>query len=302
MTRSSTVLADGFGLLEGPRWHDGRLYASDMFGGRVLAFALDGNHEVVTEVPAQPSGLGWDCQGRLLISSMNDQKLLRLENGELREFADLSGYVDGPANDMVVDTEGRAYVGNFGDLDAFGRTQLVRVDPDATVTRVGSELYFPNGACITPDGKTLLVAESFVARISAFDIAPDGSLNNRRDWATFGEPVDTTVPSDLANLYTLLPFMVDGMALDAEGCLWVADAMGNGALRVREGGEIVDRVSTEEQTAFAVALGGADGRTLFLCCATPNSPTVDHQAAPVSTLRTCQVDVAAAPAPAAQTV
>lgn len=291
MTRDVRTIADGFSLLEGPRWRDGRLYASDFYTRRVLSFAPDGSYETVADVEGQPSGLGWDSRGRLLISSMLDQKLLRLEeDGQLVVVATLSDHVGGSANDMVVDSHGAAYVGNFGDLDDLGKTELVRVDPDGTVTKTGGEVYFPNGSCITPDGKTFLLAETFLGRISAFDILGDGLLANRRVWAQFGEPVDTTDMNTAANSLPILP---DGMCLDAEGCLWVACAKSNGAYRVREGGEILEKVEVGEQTVFALALGGDDGRTLYLCCAAPIM-TIDHASAHEATLRACQVEVPAA--------
>lgn len=290
MARDVRIIAEGFSLLEAPRWHDGRLYASDFYTRRVLAFSPDGTHETVAHVEGQPSGLGWDQEGRLLISSMLDQKLLRLEGGQLVEVADLREHLDGPANDMVVDGNGAAYVGNFGDLDQLGKTQLVRVAPDGGVMQTGGEVFFPNGSCITPDGKTFLLAETFLGRISAFDVMDDGLLANRRIWAQFGDPI---VMTDTATAANSLPILPDGMCLDAEGCLWVACAKSHGAYRVREGGEIIEKVEVGEQTVFAPALGGEDGKTLYLCCAAPIM-TLDHAASHEATLRVCQVDVPAA--------
>lgn len=290
--RDVRIVAEGFSVLEAPRWREGRLYASDFYTRRVLAFEPSGSYQTVVEVEGQPSGLGWDPQGRMLISSMNDQKLLRLEDGQLSEVADLGKWTDGPANDMVVDAKGRAYVGNFGDLTQLGRTNLVRVDPDGSVSHAAEDLYFPNGSCITPDGRTFLVAETFAGRISAFDIAPDGTLSNRRVWAAFSDPVDA---KDLDEAVRLLPILPDGMCLDAEGCLWVACAKGNGAYRVREGGELLEKVETGDQAVFAAMLGGDDGKTLFLCCAAP--VPADHTADHTATLRACAVDVARAGLP-----
>ncbi len=284
------IVAEGFSLLEAPRWHKGRLYVSDFYTRRVLAFDAHGVCETVAHVEGQPSGLGWDRQGRLLISSMLDRKLLRLESGKLEERADLSGWCDGPANDMVVDAQGRAYIGNFGDMEQLGRTSLVRVDPDGMVTKTGGEVFFPNGACITADGKTLLLAETFIGRISAFDIAPDGQLTNRRAWARLGGPDE---PADLGDAIERLPILPDGMCLDAENCLWVACPKSCAAYRIGEGGQILDTVSTGAQGVFSVCLGGDDGKTLYLCCAAPLG-TDDHAVVHEATLRACTVSVPAA--------
>jgi len=293
VTRDVRIIAEGFSLLEAPRWRNGRLYVSDFYTRRVLSFAPDGSHDSVAEVEGQPSGLGWDPQGRLLISSMNDQKLVRLEGSELVEVADLSKWMDGPANDMVVDASGRAYLGNFGDLTELGRTSLVRVDADGSMSKTGGDVFFPNGSCITPDGKTFLLAETFKGRISAYDIEPDGSLSGRREWARLADPIDTTDVVEAANK---LPICPDGMCLDAEGCLWVACAKSHGVYRIREGGEILEKIETGEQTVFATMLGGDDGKTLYLCCAAPIL-TVDHATTHEATLRACKVDTPAAGLP-----
>ena len=291
--RDVQLIAKGFSLLEAPRWKNGRLYASDFYTRRVLAFDEAGNCETVAEVEGQPSGLGWDPEGRLLIVSMNDRKLLRQENGELTEVADFSALCAGPANDMVVDSDGRAYIGNFGDAAALGRTRLIRVDPDGTVTPTGEDVFFPNGSCITPDGKTLLVAETFLGRISEFDIGAGGALSNRREWATFGDPGGT---ADMAEAAKILPILPDGMCLDAEGCLWVACPQSHGVYRVRKGGEIVEKIEIDGQSAYAAMLGGEDRRTLYMCCAAPLF-TDDHSIIHEATLRACRVDVPAAGLP-----
>jgi sugar lactone lactonase YvrE len=303
------TLAEGLSFLEGPRWHDGRLFASDFYNHRVLAFQSDGKYETVVEVPNQPSGLGWLPDGRMLVVSMKDRRVMRLEEGgpgygvspgspgygvspgDLVEHADLSGLAKGHCNDMVVDTSGRAYVGNFGfDLmSGQDRTDavLVRVDPDGTVTVVAEEVMFPNGSVITPDGGTLILAETMGQRLSAFDIGTDGSLSNRRVWAAFGEPATAT---DLGGVLAQLKVAPDGICLDAEGAVWFADSLGNRVVRVREGGEVVDEISTGDLGVFACMLGGDDGRTLFLCAAptfVEAMASADHQAR----LLACRVDV-----------
>lgn len=280
-----TPLASGFSFLEAPRWHDGRLWLSDFYTHRVLTVDLAGRVETVAEVPQQPSGLGWLPDGRLLVVSMRDRRLLRREpDGTLVLHADLAGIAGGHCNDMVVDAQGRAWVGNFG-FDLMGaatpqRATLARVDPDGRVHAAAEGLCFPNGSAITPDGRTLLVGESFGNRVSAFDIAPDGSLGPRRDWAAFA-PLPTA--TDFMGVLGQLVIAPDGCTLDAEGCLWIADAIGQRVVRVREGGEFVQTLSTAPLGVFACALGGDDGRTLFLCVA----PDFDEHAR--STAREAQL-------------
>jgi sugar lactone lactonase YvrE len=297
-TREVTVLREGFSFLEGPRWHDGRLWASDFFTRRVLAFDEDGAAETIcTLADSSPSGLGWDVEGRLLISSMLDRRVLRLDGGELDEVADLSGHAAWHANDMLVDEAGRAYVGNFGFDDeadpTLRATDLLRVDPDGSVHVAARDVIFPNGMAITPDRGTLLLAETFAGRISAFDRAPDGALSSRRIWAQFA-PRELTTTTEACASGVPLP---DGMALDAEGALWIGHAAGGGALRVAEGGEVLETVRAPHgQAVFAVALGGEDRRTLFMCAAEPygqGNPAERH----VARLLACRVDVAGAGRP-----
>lgn len=262
-----TVVTDRH-FLEGPRWHEGRVWFSDFYAHEVLSAAGDGGDlRVEARVAGQPSGMGWLPDGRLLVASMKDGTLLRRESdGALSVHADVSGVVGGHLNDMVVDADGRAFVGDFGfDLmggGPFRTTGLLRVDPDGSVTRVAEDLYFPNGMVVTPAGE-LLVCETFANRVSAFRIAADGSLSGRRDWARFGP-----VPSG-SEVQQMMPDAVvasDGCCLDAEGAMWIADAVGGRAVRVREGGEIVDEVAPGTGV-FACMLGGPDGRTLYLCAA-----------------------------------
>jgi sugar lactone lactonase YvrE len=295
--RDVRVLAQGLSFLEGPRWRDGRLYVSDFYTHRVLSFEESDGMRELCVVPGQPSGLGFSPEGRLLVVSMLDRRLLRLEGSELVAVADLSNLAGGPCNDMVVDRAGRAYVGNFGwdaNPDAPIRaTVLIRVEPDGSAAVAADELVFPNGTVISPNGKTLLVAETFASRISAFDLAGDGSLTNRRVWASFGPgSVGGTVASAVASGLPL----PDGLAHDAEGAVWMGDAAGSGALRVATGGEILDSVPTGELAVFAVALGGDDRRTLYMCASPPllqNDPSVDHRAQ----LLACRVDVPGAGLP-----
>jgi sugar lactone lactonase YvrE len=218
-------------------------------------------------VPQQPSGLGWLPDGRLVVVSMRDARLVTVEpDGSLSEYADLSGHVSGYPNDMVVDTTGRAYVGEFGfDLMAGAPVQEARllcVEPDGTVRVAADELLFPNGSVITED-RRLMVCETFGNRVTAFDIGDDGSLDNRRVFAEFG-PAPTE--RDLEQALAQIVVGADGCALDAEGALWVADSVGGRAIRVLEGGSIQQSIEPDIGV-FACMLGGDDGRTLFLCAA-----------------------------------
>jgi len=219
MSREISTIVTGMSYLEGPRWHDQRIWFSDFYTNRVYSAAEDGSDlRTEAEVPQQPSGLGWLPDGRLLVVSMRDGRLLRREaDGTLACHADLSGYLGGHLNDMVVDAQGRVFVGEFGfdlmsgaDLKPAG---LLRVDPDGTVTQVAEDMWFPNGSVITEDG-TLLVDETFGNRVTAFDIAADGSLANRRTWAKFGE-----LPSEreIGKMIGQVVVAPDGCCLDADG-------------------------------------------------------------------------------------
>lgn len=254
------VLLDGLTFPEAPRWRDGKLWFSDFYSHQVLTVDLNGQAETVIEVPQQPSGLGWTPDGKLLIVSMLDRRLLQLDGGQLRVIADLSTLATGPCNDMVVDELGRAYVGNFGFDRHGGEAQrsacIARIDPDGLVVRAADDLIFPNGMVITPDGKTLTVGETYANRLSRFDIDANGSLTNRRLFAQ----VDGCFP--------------DGICLDTDGAIWVADPRGNRVVRMFEGGLIVQTISTGERGAYACMLGGEDRRTLFICTNTGSGPVM----------------------------
>jgi sugar lactone lactonase YvrE len=274
MTPQFTTLISSLSFTECPRWHDGRLYVSDFYMQRVLAVALDGTAETVAHIPQQPSGLGFLPDGRMLIVSMRDRKVMRLEtDGSLVEHADLSALAHWHCNDMLVDHDGRAWVGNFGfDLEDGSPTRstvLICVESDGTATVVADELGFPNGMVLTPDGRTLIVAESMMNRLSAFNVT-DGALGHRRTWAAFGDPPTSTNFTEALGQLAVAP---DGICLDAEGAVWVADATHSRLIRVAEGGRILEERKTDGVGVFACMLGGDDGRTLFACVA----PTF-HQA------------------------
>jgi sugar lactone lactonase YvrE len=277
MARTTEVVLDGLVFPEGPRWHGGRLVFSDMHGLRVVSLDVDtGDATTVCEVPTQPSGLGWLPDGRMLVVSMTDRRVLRRDaDGTLVEHADLSELAPWWCNDMVVDGRGRAFVGNFG-FDMYGggkprKTNVVRVDPDGHAVSAAEDLGFPNGMVVTDDNETLIVGESFGGRLVAFRIADDGSLHDRREFAQ----LDGATP--------------DGICLDAEGAVWIACPISNRCLRVGDGGKVLDEVAIG-RGAFACMLGGADRRTLFVCTADAHDPA-DAKVAVSGRIEAVAVDV-----------
>ncbi|MBS0505274.1 MAG: SMP-30/gluconolactonase/LRE family protein [Proteobacteria bacterium] len=259
----AALLADGIDFGEGPRWRDGRLWFSDFYARAVKSVSLAGDIRTEFAIDDQPSGLGWMPDGSLLVVSMTKRQLLRrLPDGTMRVHADLSGVAEFHCNDMVVDLQGRAYVGNFGfDIEAEMRARgaaalmtehatatIALVQADGSVSAAASGMSFPNGSVITPDGKTLIVGETLGARLTTFDIAPDGALSNRRIWA----PTPACSP--------------DGICLDAEGAIWVANAIAPQCIRLAKGGEVLEVIDTGEP-CYACMLGGDDGRTLFMLTA-----------------------------------
>lgn len=257
MARTIRTLTEGLAFPEGPRWHEGQLWLSDMHDHHVMTIDANGTATRRFEVANRPSGLGWMPDGRLLVVSMVDRQLLVQQGDALVPHADLSALARFHCNDMVVDGQGGAYVGNFGfDLDAKETpctTELIRVDPDGSARVVADGMRFPNGAVITPDGGTLIVGESFGGCLTAFSIQPGGDLGERRVFAQ----LEGAVP--------------DGICLDAEGAVWVASPVSNEFLRVRDGGEVTERFPVDRQ-AIACMLGGADRRTLYLLVSETTDP------------------------------
>ena len=269
MIKKTRILMDGLTFGEGPRWHDGKFYFSDFYSHKVFSLDMEGNSEVIVEVPGQPSGLGWMPDGTMLIVSMKDKKLLSFINNTLSEVADLSDLAGFHCNDMVVDDRGNAYIGNFGFNTYSGEeikpANLILVRPGEDPCVAADNLLFPNGAVITPDGRTLIVGETYAARLTSFDINQDATLSNRRVWADFtldAKEGDVPVP--------------DGMCLDAEGAIWVASPTTADVIRIKEGGEILDRIPVGTN-AYACMLGGDDLKTLFIC--TSKASGVDPEAA-----------------------
>lgn len=294
MTTSRPVrtLLEGGSFFEGPRWRDGSWWVSDFYRHTVSRIGTDGAETVLFEVAGQPSGMGWLRDGDLLVVSMADQRLLRWDGGEPTVHADLSAHCAGHLNDLVVDAAGHAFVGDFGfDLMGGGApatASLKRVDPDGTVSVVADGLHFPNGSVISADGGTLVVGETLGNRYTAFDLAPDGTLANRRSWAEFGPLPTGTTAEEVTGQLAVAP---DGCTLDAEGHIWAADAVGARAVRIAPGGAIVDEVhSPDGLGVFACQLGGDDGRTLLLCAA---PDFFAHTRAPVreAVLLTTKVEV-----------
>lgn len=283
LTKSSVnepqILMTGILFGEQPRWHEDRLWFSDWGTREVIAVDLEGNNEVMLSVPSFPCCVDWLPDGRLLVVSARDGLVLRREpDGTLVTHGDLSR-VSKPAagNELVVDGRGNAYVngGGFdlmaGEPFAPGIVALVR--PDGSAAQVADGLAFPNGMLVTPDNATLIVGESYAKRLSAFDIASDGSLSQRRVWADLGDGVP------------------DGICLDAEGAVWYGDVPNKRCVRVREGGEVQQTIELD-RGCFACALGGADRRTLFMMATEWNGP-----AGMFAEPRTGQVLTVEAPAP-----
>jgi sugar lactone lactonase YvrE len=270
-----TTLVDGLAFPEGPRWRGDTLWCSDIFGHRVLRVGGDGTVTTLAEVPAQPSGLGFLRDGTLLVASMLDRCLLRVDHGGVTRAVDLAPYASHEINDMVVDARGRAYVGSIGapimQSDAAVETgALILVEPEREPRVVADRLSFPNGCVVTPDGATLIVAETIALRLTAYDVEEDGSLSGRRVFAEVGH-------------------RTDGLCLDAEGAVWVASPNSGAVFRVDADGEVVEHVETERRV-LACALGGADGRTLHLCTVS-FLPVEEMATARSGRIETMRVDV-----------
>ena len=246
------TLMTGIEFGESPRWHDERLWFSDWGAQEIIAVDLEGNGEVIVGMPSFPFCIDFLPDGRLLIVSARDRLLLRREpDGSLVTHADLSGLSLHPWNDIVVDGRGNAYVGNIGfefPGGEFAPGILALVTPDGSARQAADGVAFPNGVVVTPDNSTLIVAESYANRLTAFDIAQDGSLSGRRVWADLGDGVP------------------DGICIDAEGAVWYADVPNQRCVRVREGGAVLQTIDVD-RGCFACVLGGPAGTTLFIMAA-----------------------------------
>jgi sugar lactone lactonase YvrE len=272
------LLMGGLAFPESPRWHDGRLWLSDWGAGEVIRLGLDGRSEGVARIPSFPMCIDPLPDGRLLIVDSNARRILRREaDGTLVTHADLSGFGTHPWNEIAVDGRGNAYVNNIGFDFPEGEVApgtIVVATPEGSVRQVADGVEFPNGMAVTPDSRTLIVAESYGNRLTAFDISADGGLTNRRTWADVEDHPD-------------------GICLDAEGAIWYGDVGTKRAVRVREGGEVLEAIELD-RGCFACALGGSDGRTLFMVANHFGEASDEDPEEPMG-----QVLTAAAPAPAA---
>ncbi len=294
MRRAVRTLAEGIYFGEGPRWHQGRLWLSDFYAHRVCSVDLTGDLRIELELEGRPSGLGWMPDGSLLVVRMELRQVWRRwPDGRFELHADLAAHSAFLCNDMVVDGEGRAYVGNFGfDLDAQLRargpesvigdhpqTCLALVQPDGSVSDAapGERFSFPNGMVITPDGSTLIVGETLGGRLTAFDITADGTLAKRREWA----PTWPRVP--------------DGICLDASGAVWIANPLAPECALIAPGGEVLEVIETG-LPCFACMLGGPEGKHLFMLVA-PSSDADEAAKAPLGKVLVAEVDAGRAGRP-----
>lgn len=254
---ATQVLLDGLMFPEAPRWHDGRLWFTDQHARRIVRVTPQGEEETVATLDDLPGGLGWLPDGRLLVVSMTKRRVLVLDDGALKPYADLSQLASFHCNDMLTDARGRCYVGNFGyDLHAGAEqcpAELILVNAQGEQSIAARDMIFPNGSALSSDGNTLLVAETFASRITAFNIEDDGSLSNRRIWAELGDAYP------------------DGICLDKDGLLWIAAPNKSRLLQVREGGEVVRSIKPMG-SPYACMLGGDDDHLLFITSSETDDP------------------------------
>lgn len=288
MGRAVRTLTEGLYFGEAPRWHDGRLWFSDFYASRVASLSLAGDVRIELELEGRPSGLGWMPDGSLLVVRMELCEVWRRwPDGQFERHADLTDHSAHLCNDMVVDRQGRAWVGNFGfDLDAELRergpesvianhptTVLALVRPDGSVCDAapGERFSFPNGMVITPDGQTLILGETLGGCLTALDIAANGTLSNRRQWSQ------------------TWPAIPDGICLDNEGAVWIANPLAPECLRIGEGGVALEVIETGHLPCYACMLGGPEGRHLFMLVA-PSSNAIEAAKAPLGKVLVAEVD------------
>jgi len=287
-THTSKIVIDqtrGLRFTESPRWHDGKLWFLDIHDKRIKTADLDGRLDTAVELPFIPNAFGHRRDGSVLVGDAMQRQIHRWDGKALQPLTDLSGITTFCLSDGIVDAQDRLYVGDIG-YNFFDPANkpvdtcvIACVDPDGCSRVVANGLHFPNGMVITPDGKTLIVGETMGHRLTAFDVLADGSLAKRRVYAQLPEDVSP-----------------DGIALDAEGAVWIANPEGQfGALRVREGGEIVERVDLDTE-CYAVMLGGPERRSLFICGSDSHDPA-EIARAPSATLRVVEVEVPGAGLP-----
>ncbi len=277
-------LLDGLRFAEAPRWHDGRLWFADIFNGRVMTVTEGGAAEVVVQLDTGelPCGLGFLPDGRLLFAVMHQPKVMRLDApGRVAVHADLAALAVGGLNDMVVDRQGRAYVGAMGTFGALvprplpepANGNVILIEPDGSARIVADEMDAPNGPIITNDGSRYVVAEFPAQRLIGFDRTDDGSLVNRRVWAD------------------LRPGSADGIGVDAQDAIWTASPREHELRRVLEGGEVTDVIRVgDDRLPLACCLGGNDGRTLFVCSAVGDEASIKARTN-TAIIETARVDV-----------
>ena len=251
------TLIDALAFPEGPRWHDGFLWFTDQHAKRVYRSGIHGKLEIVTETADLPGGLGWLPDGSLLVVYMTQRKVMRWDGKQLHEYADLSGLASFHCNDMLADAHGRVYVGNFG-FDLHGgspqrKAEIIMIDTDRSLRLFSDEVIFPNGCVLTADNKTLVVAETFAHRLTAFELAGNGMSRSSYVWAELGE---------------LTP---DGICIDKQGCIWVASPGTNEVIRVQKGGTRIASCETVG-TPYACMLAGEEGQTLYVCTSETDDP------------------------------
>jgi len=307
MKRTASITLNGLGVPESLRWHEDALWFSDLAHGTVHRWDGSGEAKTIAEVPGRAGGLGWLPDGRMLVVSMDGGCVYRLErDGRLVEHADLRHLAGGPVNDMLVDPKGRAYVGNFGfDYHAFVRehpnsmlyappgpptTPIACLAPDGELIGLTQPTLFPNGCLLTPDGTTLVAAETLGMRLTAFPVRPDGTLGSPRPWATLVSPLlwrmvnHPGLPGRITRRVSAVldhpaiarrsssPIAPDGIAWHSDGeSIWIANALRGECVRVGEGGRVLDRVATSQNT-LSCLVAGADGRTLFAATVPTDDP------------------------------
>jgi sugar lactone lactonase YvrE len=293
MSHPLTTLATGGAYFEAPRWHDGRWWTSDLYRRGIFAYTPEGVGEQIVSLEDQPSGLGFLPDGSLIFVSQEKRTIFRRAlDGTVSVHADLNSDTDTDLNDMVVDENGRAYVGTYG-FDPFDDSRppapgvVIRIDPDGTHAVAAKDLVFPNGMVISPDGR-LVVGEGLAGIYTSFAIGSDGELSDRRAFATMSKPVSM---ASMVDLMTTADTIFDGCTVDAEGAIWAADVKGARCIRILDGGQVTDEIPAPEgQNIFACMLGGEDGRTLLLCVA-PGLRDNDRLGNLAATLQTTRVDV-----------
>lgn len=288
MTTLIQTLADstaGLKFTESPRWRDGKLWFLDIHDKRIKTVDLAGSVATVLELPFLPNGFGITPEGAVVVGDAFQRRIYRVAGAGLEEVADISGLTQFCLSDGIVDAKGRLYVGDIGYnfVDPTAKPSdscvIVLVGPDGQASVVADNLFFPNGMVITPDGKTLIVGETLGHRLTAFDIREDGAFDNRRVWAQ--------LPSSVGP---------DGICLDAEGAVWCANPEGeDSVVRVREGGEITDRIQVDTH-AYAVMLGGPPCRHLFICASGSHDPA-EIQRNPSASFQVVEVEVPGAGIP-----